>query len=1057
MAEIQSNLVDLTVVYSKLNAQLDENITRLNAGAVAVENYNKKISTVPSQFQKALVDIKQKTDAVATSTNSLMQAEKKANQERVKELQLQKQREVAIDKYNNQLAKEETKLASANNAYNRLQTELNKLTVAYQNLAVRQAQGATLTKVEAQQMDYLQKRIQSHDKTLKAVDATMGKYQRNVGNYGSAFNPLQNSINQLGREMPAFANSVQTGFMAISNNLPIFFDAMGQVIAQNKQLQAEGKPTKSVLSQLAGSLFSFQTLLSVGVTLLTVYGKEIVTWASSLWGASEALDELNKNQKEINKSRNAGKKEAVNEISQLNQYKSTMRNSNLPLEERMIALNKLRQQYPFYFKNLKDEALLNGDISKELRLLNSDLVKKSILEKANEANVKNQQRLIGLREENKYYDEIIPKLRENLSLVQTAAQSDPRQFAGAVANATSKLADAEKKRLQTGNDILKFEEAIKSNTSLINKYKTDTIRLEYTESNQRDLKAKQLREIRDLEIDQADFMASDFEYQKTILENLIANNKKTADNEKATLNERLLAYSRYSEFKKQLVLLEYNNETKTIDKELADQKESINKAYNEQLKDIDNTLKEKTTTTAIAGEKRAQAVKEKEEAIQALEKDIFNKRNKKYEDFVQKQKELTDEWAENVPQKISDALKRLKANNTFSEEELQATKQYLQTLKEATIASDFTAIEQENSDKMAKIRLDKLNSERNYYVQKLTQYDVDSEEYQNYANKIIAIDKQITDEQLKEQEKRNATIKKNQEFIKSFTDDFKQNSGFSELFNLIDNFKTLKESGTATALAISEAFQEAFNTIANASQANFDAEYSRLEMQKENSLKFAGDSATAREEIERQAEEKRKAIALRQAEAQKKMALFNIATNTAQAAIAAFASQVIPGDPTSLVRAKIAAVVVSVLGAAQLAMVSSQQIPQFWMGGEHDGGLMMVNDGKGSNYRETIITPDGKIEKPTGRNVVMNRPKGTQIFTHDQWNEVINKQLSSAGIQPMRGMVETITQQNSLTTEDFNAGISKLAKSLQSNKGGNTQVYLNNKPINTDYFKGKAV
>ncbi|MFS6701115.1 hypothetical protein, partial [Staphylococcus aureus] len=130
--------------------------------------------------------------------------------------------------------------------------------------------GISLTSKEEQRYSSLQTRIQNYDKVLKAVDATTGKFSRNVGNYAGNFNPLSNSINQLGREMPAFANSMQTGFMAISNNLPIFFDAMGNVIAQNKELQAQGLPTKSVLSQLASSLFSFQTLLSVGVTLLTV-------------------------------------------------------------------------------------------------------------------------------------------------------------------------------------------------------------------------------------------------------------------------------------------------------------------------------------------------------------------------------------------------------------------------------------------------------------------------------------------------------------------------------------------------------------------------------------------------------------------------------------------------------------------------------------------------------------------------------------------------------------------------------------------------------------------
>jgi hypothetical protein len=58
---------------------------------------------------------------------------------------------------------------------------------------------------------------------------------------------------------------------------------------------------------------------------------------------------------------------------------------------------------------------------------------------------------------------------------------------------------------------------------------------------------------------------------------------------------------------------------------------------------------------------------------------------------------------------------------------------------------------------------------------------------------------------------------------------------------------------------------------------------------------------------------------------------------------------------------------------------------------------MLVNDGKGSNYQEKVVTPDGKVIEPKGRNVVMNAPKGTQIFTHDQW---LNNILLSNGIEP---------------------------------------------------------
>jgi hypothetical protein len=79
-------------------------------------------------------------------------------------------------------------------------------------------------------------------------------------------------------------------------------------------------------------------------------------------------------------------------------------------------------------------------------------------------------------------------------------------------------------------------------------------------------------------------------------------------------------------------------------------------------------------------------------------------------------------------------------------------------------------------------------------------------------------------------------------------------------------------------------------------------------------------------------------------------------------------------------------------------MVQSQPVPAFKDGGVHDGGTMLVNDGAGSNYKETIQTPDGKIYQPKERNVIMNAPKGTKVFTHDQWQKNLDNILTSNSI-----------------------------------------------------------
>ena len=357
-----ANVIDI-LVSKQAQAELDKVIASLKVTHEEIIKINQqglKINSGasprnPQQMNNSVKESIALNERLEATHKKMVVTSKQLEQASIRESNarnaLNKQRETTL----NQLAKEEAKLAIAGNYYNKLQAELNNLSFAYKDLATRQQMGANLSRVEAERMAYLEKRIKTLDTTLKGVDGAMGKYSRNVGNYAGSFNPLNNSIAQLGREMPAFANSVQTGFMAISNNLPIFFDAMQNVIAQNKELQAQGQPTKSVLTQLAGALFSFQTLLSVGVTLLTLYGKEIVTWVSSLWGASEALDELNKNQEKFNSAKKDGRKESVAERVEVEKYVRVMRNRNLTENERLIALEKLRSQFPAYFKDLSNE------------------------------------------------------------------------------------------------------------------------------------------------------------------------------------------------------------------------------------------------------------------------------------------------------------------------------------------------------------------------------------------------------------------------------------------------------------------------------------------------------------------------------------------------------------------------------------------------------------------------------------------------------------------------------------------------------------------------------
>jgi len=194
-------------------------------------------------------------------------------------------------------------------------------------------------------------------------------------------------------------------------------------------------------------------------------------------------------------------------------------------------------------------------------------------------------------------------------------------------------------------------------------------------------------------------------------------------------------------------------------------------------------------------------------------------------------------------------------------------------------------------------------------------------------------------------------------------------TAFSEMYK---NAEEGQEKFKVAFGAISEVGQGAFNAIAQASMAQYEGEYKRLDAQKENALKFAGDSAVAKEKIEADYAKKKQEIDKRKFESEKKIKMVNIVIDTAQAVVAS-----LPNIPLS--------VIVGVLGAAQLAMVATQQFPAYAEGTDnHSGGLMLVNDGAGSNYQEKVVLPSGKVIRPQGRNVLMNAPKGTKVLNHEQ-------------------------------------------------------------------------
>lgn len=110
------------------------------------------------------------------------------------------------------------------------------------------------------------------------------------------------SMQQIARELPSLAMGPQMFFLAISNNIPMFTDALGSARKEYEALTKAGKKATPVWKQVLSSLFSWQTAMATLITLSVVYGKEIGGWVKSLFGVKDAALSAAKAQEKVNES-----------------------------------------------------------------------------------------------------------------------------------------------------------------------------------------------------------------------------------------------------------------------------------------------------------------------------------------------------------------------------------------------------------------------------------------------------------------------------------------------------------------------------------------------------------------------------------------------------------------------------------------------------------------------------------------------------------------------------------------------------------------------------------
>ena len=294
--QLLNDILNLKNQIKALDDQMKPHIQTLSE----VEKAEQRLAYLQSDEGKRLLELKAKIAELTSArkqqkvtVDPLAQAQEKlayAQSEENKQLKLYSTqiREA------NQIAQLQATIAnSAEGSYNRLsaQYSLNKIRLNQMSAAEREAADSG-KKLEAETNAIYQQMI-------KLQEAT-GNYRLSVGHYQKTWDSLGISISQVVRELPAVAVSLNTFFLGISNNIPMVVDEIKRLRRQNELLAAEGKEQISVTRSIVKSLFSFNTILVVLLTVFSMYGKEIITWIDKTLAGrdaaksfEDALEDLN--------------------------------------------------------------------------------------------------------------------------------------------------------------------------------------------------------------------------------------------------------------------------------------------------------------------------------------------------------------------------------------------------------------------------------------------------------------------------------------------------------------------------------------------------------------------------------------------------------------------------------------------------------------------------------------------------------------------------------------------------------------------------------------------
>lgn len=953
-AQLQAANMNYASIIDTVQAY-DSEVTKLTADTIANKEAMKKI----------LSDIRELNKSYKAGEITLT--------EYINQSSLLKQRHAELIAQNQQysalIKNHSTYIISASGSYNEMNAAMLELQKRYKALSEADRESSVGKNLISQ--------ANSLNNKLKEIDAQFGNYQRNVGNYASSWNGLNVQTQQLLRELPSLTMSFNQFFLAISNNLPMFADELRRANEEFKRMKAEGLTAIPVWKQLLGSIFSWQSALVIGITLLSAYGSEIAKWVGSLFKAEKALDEIISSQDKLRIAQKRAIHDTMEERIQLDLLYKAATDNNRSIIERIAAANELKNISPKLFDNYTKERIMIGDAKDAYKLLTDQII----------ATAKAKRIMGEITKAATNYEESEFKRLNQVYTVEKA-RAEYQKFVEAGLSRTEAGIDA-KKKLEAEEAILK---ALKEQS---NEYKNQINDLEklvdagalvndpgksdkaYEEAKEKaEEYAEYIKKItEDLAKSRIDLIADgrkkeiaevSKEYEDRIKE-IKGNSEKEIELRKnlETLKGKAIAEIN-DKYDKELLEIEKANLENRLASIGDNSNEELDKRLNLQIQ-LNNMMRDAEINDAEKNGNDVLAIRMK---YMKRENDLIMQNLEERFGMIESNTDRMIDRQETAALEEANLLKKQYANGEIGKED------YEKQLYDIGV-------------KYAKARLETLMKE---VEAEMALLDPSSEKYQDLEDRLINLQSQINginyDDATKKREEWIDKFKEGLSGMNSAARDaLGETAGIFE--GLSDIMVDVAEDGKLSFENMAQAvgkivsgitslmtdiYDARIENIEKEQEANdeaYDKEIERIEKLEENGAISTEEAEARKRDAEKKTAAKNEELEKKKAALQEKQAKWDKANSIVQAGIAT-ALAITKALPNLVLAALVGA-----MGAAQIAVIAAQPIPKYAKGTkDHPGGLAIVGDG---GKKEGIITDNGLFvtpDKPT----LVNLPAHAQVI-----------------------------------------------------------------------------